>query len=169
MPNVWDSEIVLKNFKHKEKVPFIIYADTECIFKPIGEQQQGHVSTKAVQQHEPFSMALKCSYDDSLSGFHIYQGPNPASWFAQHLTVIAAWAQDLYENPVDMAPLTEDEKENLRDPNTCCHICGKKTTTKAQVESAGPVILRGDTAAQLTRTAISNIDIAALFPSFSIT
>jgi len=72
MPDVWDSEIVFKNFKHKEKVPFIIYADTESILKPIGEDQQGHGNTKAVQQHEPFSMAyyLKCSYDDSLSGLH---------------------------------------------------------------------------------------------------
>jgi len=87
---------------------------------------------------------LRCSYDDSLSRFNTYQGPNPASWFAEQLTVIAAWVQDLYENPVDMAPLTEEEEEKLRDPNTCCHICGKETATTAQAESAGPLSSYGE-------------------------
>jgi len=73
MPGVLDSEIVSRNFKHKEKVPFIFSEDTEGILKSIEKEQQGQGNTKAVrvQQHEPFSMAyhLKCSYDDSVSGF----------------------------------------------------------------------------------------------------
>jgi len=44
MPDIWDSEIVFKNFKHKEKVPFII-SYTECILKPIGREQQGQGNT----------------------------------------------------------------------------------------------------------------------------
>jgi len=86
---------------------------------------------------------LKCSYDDSLYGFHTYQGPTPKSWFAQHLTVIAAWVEDHYENPVNMAPLTEKEEEELRDPNTCSHICGKKLPPKLRLRARDHFHLTG--------------------------
>ena len=58
-----------KNYLHAEKVPFIIYADTECSIKPIQscEPDPKNSYTKKYQKHEPisFSYYIKC-FDDNV-------------------------------------------------------------------------------------------------------
>jgi len=126
MPPFWDRYMEFKNHKFKLRVPFVIYADLECIVKKVDENGQ-RGNSNIVQEHEPFSLAyyLHCSYDDSLSGFHSYRGPDLAGWFAQHLTVIAAWVAETYSNPVDMRPLTVEEERHFNNPTAKCHICNK--------------------------------------------
>ena len=58
-----------KNFPHSEKVPFIIYADTEALIKEMYNCDPNPQSsyTKKYQKHEPvsFSYYIKC-FDDSV-------------------------------------------------------------------------------------------------------
>ena len=58
-----------KNYLHAEKVPFIIYADTECLIKPIQscEPYPKNSYTKKYQKHEAisYSYLIKC-FDDNI-------------------------------------------------------------------------------------------------------
>ena len=58
-----------KNYLHAEKVPFIIYADTEALIKPIQscEPDPKNSYTKKYQKHDPisFSYYIKC-FDDNV-------------------------------------------------------------------------------------------------------
>ena len=58
--------IYFKNFNYKERLPFKIYADCECLLKPVLENQEdeGLANTLSFQKHEIFSIGyyLKCSF-----------------------------------------------------------------------------------------------------------
>ena len=63
------SILKFKNYCNSEKVPFIIYADTESLIKPIQSCEPNPQSsyTKKYQKHEPisFSYYIKC-FDDNV-------------------------------------------------------------------------------------------------------
>ena len=70
MPEKGKNDIVkFKNYCNSEKVPFIIYADTESLIKPIQSCEPNPQSsyTKKYQKHEPinFSYYTKC-FDDNV-------------------------------------------------------------------------------------------------------
>ena len=69
LPTPKDNILHFKNFIHKEKVPFALYADIECILKDMQIRN-------AYQEHEAYSIGyyLKCNYDDSLSHYSSYRG-----------------------------------------------------------------------------------------------
>ena len=58
-----------KNFLHSEKTPFVIYADFECLIKPMDNcnPDPNKSYTKKCQKHEPisFSYYIEC-FDNSL-------------------------------------------------------------------------------------------------------
>ena len=61
MPTLKYKILRFKNHNNKERVPFIVYAEFECLLKPTRDEN-------AYQKHEAFRLGhyLKCSYDDSL-------------------------------------------------------------------------------------------------------
>ena len=64
-----DTMLKFKNFPHSEKVPFIIYADTEALIKEMHncDPNPQNSYTKKYQKHEPisFSYYIKC-FDNSV-------------------------------------------------------------------------------------------------------
>ncbi|XP_043477549.1 uncharacterized protein LOC122508334 [Leptopilina heterotoma] len=113
--------------RNKEKVPFVVYADCECLLYPV-EDQESTSNIEVIQQHEVFSIGyyVKCSYDDSLSGYHSCpEGADAAKWFAQELKQLAEKVDAIIKNPIPMNPLTRDEIEAFVDA-TICHICEGK-------------------------------------------
>ena len=64
------STVSFKNHWRSERVPFIIYADTESLLKPIQncDLDPEKKYTQKYQKHEPisFSYYIKCSYDNIL-------------------------------------------------------------------------------------------------------
>ena len=70
LPIPQDNVLSFKNFKRQIKVPYVIYADFECLLKPVDDQ-----SLHAFQEHEAYSIGyyLKCSFDDRLFGYHSYR------------------------------------------------------------------------------------------------
>ena len=104
-------------------MPFVIYADFESVLK-----KPAHDSNPRIcQVYEAFSVGyyLKCSYDDSLSRYEFYRGPEPTKWFIKELREFAKFADMVFDsnNQVPMIPLTPAEEEEHKKA-TECHICG---------------------------------------------
>nr|CAH7715697.1 unnamed protein product [Callosobruchus chinensis] len=73
-PSGDEKYISFSDFKNKQKVPFVIYADLETILKDYKDSNTG--SIKKYQKHIPCSIAyyLLCTYDNSRSKFNLYTG-----------------------------------------------------------------------------------------------
>ena len=105
-----EKEKILKfnNFKNNERVPFIVYADFECLLKPVADNE------RAYQQHEAFSVGfyVKCSYDEARCGYTSYRKDeedeqNPAEWFVDKLRELAEELNDAHKNPQPIDDLTQ--------------------------------------------------------------
>lgn len=112
------------NFKCVEQVPFVIYADFECILKPT---ENG----RAFQEHEAFSigMYLKCSVDDERSKYVSYrkktaEDKTPAEWVIEQFKILIYHLEEVYNNVVEMDLL--DFEECVFQSAKKCHICLKK-------------------------------------------
>ncbi|XP_031777338.1 uncharacterized protein LOC116415884 [Nasonia vitripennis] len=132
LPNEENSLIMFKNHRYNEKLPFIIYADCECLLKPISQDEK--TNTQPIQSHEIYSIGyyLKCSYNDSLSKYAFYRGPEASKWFAEQLRNIEKQISDLYANPLPMPVLSQTELIGYYDSKTC-HICKKLLNDDAKV------------------------------------
>ena len=118
-----DDVITFRNYKHKEYVPFIVFADFECLLKPT-EGEQGK-NTRSINEHIPFSAGyyLHCSFNEAYSGYHGYRGESPAAWLADELVHLARRVEELYDNPLPMQ--ATDEEQFQFETAKQCHICEK--------------------------------------------
>jgi len=121
LPTEDDNILSFKNHKHDERVPFVVYADLECLLKSVNREI---TTTREVQEHEPFAVGFytHCSYKETLSGYQAYRGPDLAAWFARQLYSLAKQVESLYDNPVKMVPLTPQQETELQQA-LLCHIC----------------------------------------------
>ncbi|XP_077282310.1 uncharacterized protein LOC143908499 [Temnothorax americanus] len=129
LPNENDKWLSFDNHDRKERLPFVVYADLECIFeRRERENVEGGARTEryAYQRHVPFSLGyyLYCTYDDTASAYRCRRGEDCVSWFANELRVLAHRAKNKFSTNVAMVELTEDEKREFR-LATRCHVCGK--------------------------------------------
>lgn len=117
------------NFRNKEKVPFVIYADLESILIKHHDSKPTSCITK-FQKHEPFSIAfyLKCSYDNSLSHFELYSGEDCISWFTKKLKEMAIKLNYIFFNKIEMRELTAEQRKHFED-SLFCYICTKPFTS----------------------------------------
>ena len=114
-----DQKIVtFKNYKNREKVPFVIYADMESILKPVADKNK-------YQEHVPAAIGyyVKCSYDDSLSFYRAYRGEDCIEWFTRELKQFSEDVETVFLCPYDIDPLTVSQEAAFRKA-TYCHICG---------------------------------------------
>jgi len=74
VPDENNKYIFFKNYKHKEKVPFVLYADFECLLTKQNEQLSNKITS--YQKHIPYNCAyyLHCSFDETISKFESYRG-----------------------------------------------------------------------------------------------
>ena len=111
-----DHILRFKNFKNKQRVPFAVYADLECMLKKTGDND-------CYQEHVPFSVAFytKCSYDDSLSNFGLYRGEDCIQWFLEKLYNLALFVDKKF-NQIEPMKLTEEDIKDTENAKEC-HIC----------------------------------------------
>lgn len=111
-PDSEDSIVKFKNYKALLKAPFVIYADYECLTREIQDQDY-NLATRAYQRHEPFSCAyyVVCSFNDSLSHFRTYCGPNPDVWMVNQFRQESLEIKTALDacSKVAMLPLTPDQ------------------------------------------------------------
>lgn len=127
MPTLKNRILRFKNHRNKERVPFIIYADFECMLKPTRDEN-------AYQKHIAFSVGyyLKCSYDSALSKYRSYRGEKPAEWFVTELKNLAIDLADVHANPKPMERLASQQEKDFRTAITC-HICEKSMSANDRV------------------------------------
>ena len=109
------------------KLPFIIYADLECILKKIDTCQNNPdlSSTTKINQHIPsgYSIYTSCSFDKSNNKLSYYRGEDCMRRFCKDLKNHAIEIIDCKKK--DMIPLTKEEEDNYNKENIC-HICKKE-------------------------------------------
>ena len=126
LPSVDNNIVSFKNFKKQMDVPFVVYADFECILETINIQNSANVNS--IQKHIPFAYSyyIKCSFNSSLDKFNIYSGDDAPKHFFVNLVKDC---KDLYVNYLSivkpMNTLTPSQQIRQKE-DTICHICKKK-------------------------------------------
>ena len=125
------TELCFKNHNRKMRVPFVVYADFECITEPILEVgPKENKSTDKYQQHKPsgFTYLIKCFND------RVYYPKLERRVITSSNDDIAQQFIDSLEN--DVRDMNKKTPANKKYPNktpwdfldfekaTTCHICG---------------------------------------------
>ena len=108
------------------KLPFIIYADLECLLEKISTcyNNPGLSSTTKINQHVPsgYSIFTNCSFDKSYNNLSHYRGEDCMKRFCKDLKDHATRIVDFKRKFI--TPLTKDEQDT-----DTCHICMKDLNT----------------------------------------
>ncbi|XP_024871691.1 uncharacterized protein LOC112454486 [Temnothorax curvispinosus] len=133
LPNENDKWLSFDNHDRKERLPFVVYADLECLLEQRKrENVEGGARTEryAYQRHVPFSLGyyLCCTYDDTASAYRC-RGEDCVSWFVNEFRVLAHRVKNKFSTNIAMVKLTEDEKSEFR-LATHYHVCGKSFQSK---------------------------------------
>ncbi|XP_049769187.1 uncharacterized protein LOC126106833 [Schistocerca cancellata] len=124
MPSGDKQYVKFSNFRSKLKLPFIIYADTECMLEPVATCSRS-INSNQVHLHTPFSIAyyIHCTYNDEYSEFKLYRGRDCMDWFTQQLYAIADIVNGFLARNKEMIINAEEELAFRSARN--CHICEK--------------------------------------------
>ncbi|XP_024943318.1 uncharacterized protein LOC112494699 isoform X2 [Cephus cinctus] len=117
-----------KNYKYKEPVPFTVYADIECMLKPIADKSNS-LNTTLYQRHVPHTVAyyLQCNFDDSISKFRPYRGKDCVEWFMNQLKELAQVVEFYLKRIVPMESLNFKQRNEFYSAKIC-HVCEKPFT-----------------------------------------
>ena len=123
-----DNNIIKYNQGEKSlKLPFIIYADLECLLEKINTcyNNPAESSTTKINKHTPsgYSIFTHCSFDKSKNKLNYYRGED----------CMKKLCKDLKEHAIKiincekkvMAPLTKEEEEDYNNQEFC-YICKKE-------------------------------------------
>lgn len=117
MPNKSNKILTFKNYKFRERCPFVIYADLECLLEPINRG-------KAYQKHTPHSIGffLHCSFDPRLSRYESERSETCIESFTKKLYEIAKEIEIKFNRIMPMEPLSEMQEYEFQ-VASFCHIC----------------------------------------------
>ena len=106
------------------ELPFIIYADLECLLKKIDTcyNNPDLSSTTKINQHiaSGYSIYANCSFDKSNNKLSYYRGEDCRKRFCKDLKDHATKIIDFKKKT--MIPLTKEEEDSYNKENTC-YIC----------------------------------------------
>ena len=130
MPNE-DNKIIKYNQGEKSiKLPFIIYADLECLLEKIStcHNNPEEPSTTEINKHTSsgYSLFIHCSFDKTKNKLDYYRGDDCMKKFCKDLREHATKIIN-YEKK-KMIPLTKKEEEN-HNKQKVCYICKKEFDT----------------------------------------
>lgn len=139
MPNedkVDPKVLKFKNTQNMFRLPIVIYADFECILKPVNEQVTKYTHVDNV--HEPMSFCVYVVCSDTLPEFiknvlpqcpYLYRGRNAAKHFMNYIVNLANIIGDCIRmHNIDMLPLTIEEQILVRTARNC-EMCEKPFTS----------------------------------------
>ncbi|XP_071577592.1 uncharacterized protein [Temnothorax nylanderi] len=132
LPNDDDKWLFFRDHSRKERLPFMVYADLECVLEK-EEIDNDNVKRYAYQHHRAFSVGyyLCSAYDEIAPAYRFRRGEDCVSWFVNELNVIAHRAKEILMTNVTMAELTLDETRNFWSA-TSCHICERPFESEDQ-------------------------------------
>ena len=112
------------------KVPFVIYADLECLLKKMSTfiNNPNESSTTKINKHIPsgYFIFTSCSFDESKNKLNYYRGNDCMKNFCEDLRIHATKIIN-YEKKKNIL-LTTEEKRNYNDQKVC-YICEKEFDT----------------------------------------
>lgn len=124
-----ENVLQFQDFEKQMKVPFVCYADFESVLRVLNENEfdinPNSSYTVRTHLHDPFSFAyyIKCSFNDSLSKFEMYRGPDCAKVFIDKLEADVKHIYKNYLKPVKpLIPLNNIQAREYEESNIC-HIC----------------------------------------------
>ena len=123
-----DNNIIKYNHGEKSmKVPFIIYADLECLLEKMSTciNNPNESSATKINKHTPsgYSIFTSCSFDESKNKLNYYRGKDCMKKFCEDLRIHATKIINYEKKKI--IPLTREEKINYNDQKVCC-ICKKE-------------------------------------------
>ena len=126
-----DNNIIKYNHGEKSmKVPFIIYADLECLLEKMSTciNNPNESSTTKINEYTPsaYSIFTRCSFAESRNKLNYYRGKDCMKKFCKDLKEHATRIIN-YEKKKIIA-LTKEEKINYNDQQIC-YICKKEFDT----------------------------------------
>ena len=133
LPKEENKILKFKDYTQNEKVPYVIYADFECLLKETSNE-------KTFQLHEAYSIGfyVKCSFDENRSYYRSYRKLSfdekaPSEWFVSELKIIADELEAMYKKPLPLR-LTDLEELNFQRAIIChiCHRCFKDKETRVR-------------------------------------
>lgn len=126
--------IEFTHFKRMQRMSIVVYADFECILKPLNYQQTG--KTVTTHRHKPMSYGYYVKIDYSIipkslikkyeikPKLTIYRGKKAANHFMKSMLDLGEKISRLYKTNIPMIKLTEEEE--FRFQNTLnCDYCSK--------------------------------------------
>ena len=130
MPNKDNNKIKYNQGEKSIKLPFIIYADLECLLEKINTcyNNPEESSTTKINHHTPsgYSIFTHCSFDKSKNKLNYYRGEDCMKRFCKDLKEHATKIINCEKK--DMIPLTKEEKEDYNNQKVC-YICKKEFIT----------------------------------------
>ena len=124
MPSPNNNIIKYNSGEKSLELPFIIYADLECLLKKIDTCYNNPElsSTTKINQHIPsgYSIYTNCCFDKSNNKLSYYRGEDCMKRFCKDLKDHTTKIIDFKKKT--MIPLTKEEEDNYNKENTC-YIC----------------------------------------------
>ena len=136
MPNKDNNKIKYNQGEKSIKLPFIIYADLECLLEKIDTcYNNPEESSTKINHHTPsgYSIFTHCSFDKSKNKLNYYRGEDCMKRFCKDLKEHAKKIINCEKK--DMIPLTNEEKEHYKNQKVC-YICKKEFITSDTIESS---------------------------------
>ena len=126
-----DNNIIKYNHGEKSmKIPFIIYADLECLLEKMSTciNNPNESSTTKINKHTPsgYSIFTSCSFDESKNKLNYYRGKDCMKKFCKDLKEHAT--RIINHEKKKIIPLTKEEKMNYNGQKVC-YICKKEFDT----------------------------------------
>ena len=126
-----DNNIIKYNHGEKSmKVPFIIYADLECLLEKMSTyiNNPNESSTTKINKHTPsgYSIFTRCPFNESRNKLNYYRGKDCMKKFGKDLKEHATRIINYEKKKI--IPLTKEEKINYNDQKIC-YICKKEFDT----------------------------------------
>ena len=126
MPTKDNNTIKYNQGEKSIKLPFVFYADLECLLKKISTCQNNpnESSTTEINKHVPsgFSLFTHCSFDKSENKLDHYRGKDCMKKFCKDLRTRAT--KIINYKKKKMIPLTTEEKIHYNEQEIC-YICKK--------------------------------------------
>ncbi|XP_024893432.1 uncharacterized protein LOC112468467 [Temnothorax curvispinosus] len=123
LPSEDNKWLSFKNHSRKERLPFVVYADLECVLQKTQPDTE-HASYAYQHHHRVCSIAyyVQCSYDETLSTYRFRCDNDCVAWFVEKLNGLAHRVKNILSDIACMVDLTRDEWETFHSA-TKCHIC----------------------------------------------
>ena len=127
LPNEENKYISSTSGRNELKIPFIIYADIECLLVKMNScensDNNSYIEKKSLHVPSGYSIITCYSFDKSLNEQKYYRGEDCMQKFSQDLKEIFIKLINYEQKP--MIPLTDQEKEAY-DKEKVCFLCKGK-------------------------------------------